>query len=138
MPVCAAAVGTAIGLHGPAQGSKSMSGLSKNEIPDYYEVKRAIEILALDRRDWAKREPEWDNFRSYLEIISKRLDAVETHLEHGAASGRAFVRAQERPTIGAETLQSILEPIHSLTARLDRIEQQLAQGEKTRGKVGGG
>jgi len=108
--------------------------MHKLEIPEYYEFKRAIEVLALDRRDWVKREPEWDIFRSYLELISSRLEAVETHLEQGAAAGKAFVRAKERPMVGAEALHEVMKPISLLSERLDRLESQLSQS----GKAGAG
>ena len=101
--------------------------IHKLEIPENYELKRALEILAIDRRDWVKREPEWDIFRSYLELISSRVGAVETYLEKGIASGTAFVRAQERPMLGAEGLQEVMEPIRLLSERMDRLERQLGQ-----------
>lgn len=60
-----------------------------------------------------------------LPQLSQRLNSIEEHL----ATGKPFVRAAERPQVGAEALESA-ELVRTLTKRVDELESRLSHGQK--------
>lgn len=65
--------------------------------------------------------PEWEGFPDYLENISHRRDAVETHLEQNG--GKPFIRTQERPELDARILRQVSEPFQLLSEQFGRADQ---------------
>lgn len=66
--------------------------------------------------------------RSYLETlpaINQRIEKIEEHLEQGLPEGKPFIRPQERPSVGDESLQQLADSIVRLNERLDSIEKKL-------------
>jgi hypothetical protein len=117
----------------------------EEDIKLQYKNERDILYKELDFRDFrdilghlldpVKREAPDVFRRGYQEVILPQLqqvahhiEAIEKHLESDAiAKGKAFVRPEERPAVGKEMLNEVLEPLKLLSERLDRVEQKLTK-----------
>ena len=86
-------------------------------VPKYFETH-------IPRYEWVKYDiPDLRHFYEVLPQLSARLNSVEEHL----ATGKPFVRAAERPMVGAEALEAV-EQVRSLTKRVAELEGRL-QGQ---------
>jgi len=62
---------------------------------------------------------------SYLQLMPKvaqRIDSMEAYLEEGVAEGKPYVRSDERPEVGAGTLNELVENIRLIDQRLSKLE----------------
>lgn len=76
--------------------------------------------VKLDALDYLAR-----TYARYIPFIEQRVGALEEHLTKGAAEGRSFIRPQERPDVGADAVNSLVEQVRKLNERLEHLEGRI-------------
>ena len=63
--------------------------------------------------------------RSYLDTmprVAQRIDSIETFLEKDLSQGKPYVRAEERPDVGADALTEMAKAVRLLEERMSKLE----------------
>lgn len=112
-----------------------MAGSSLKEIKDIgdgkndIDAKRYAEVFKRAELPDPIGPVKYDAFehilRSYLDLlprVTQTLDAVVDHLERGLPEGKPFVRAQERPDVGADAIGQMAATVRLLDERISKLE----------------
>jgi len=59
--------------------------------------------------------------------VEQRLSAMEEHLATGAAEGKAFIPAAQRPNVGSDLVQQAQTKLNLIQERVEKLERSLSE-----------